>query len=481
MHTERGVEHQLEEETPPALQGLDLLHEQLEKAFHQETSTVSISDLLKIVHEHSPVDLAYAAYRLPSYARLTVYEGLRSVQEKIDFLVNTDSRTRVILFRQMGDADLKIVLENMPPDDAVSILEDLSERRFRRVLELVDPKKALKIKEIEKHARNTAGRLMTNEFFSFPLNTSIGEAALFIRNHPGIDLTRQIFVVDVEGVLQGYVPARNLIVNPSNFSLRQVMKETNQFVLPETSREDVAEIFERYKLAALAVVDEAGRLLGVITHEDVLDAVEDINDERIASMAGTTEKVSEHESLVKKFFLRAPWLAVTLLAGLANVMVMSSFEGHAGGVLLFAMFFVPLITGMSGNIGIQCSTVLVRGIALGLVSKGNRRETMWKEMFVGLTTGTVFGLIAGFVVYGFDFLGLAHLGIRASAVGTIVGVGLTGACLAGTLLGVLSPLFFMRMGVDPAVASGPIVTACNDFVSMSIYFLIAMGLGALLI
>jgi magnesium transporter len=165
---------------------------------------------------------------------------------------------------------------------------------------------------------------------------------------------------------------------------------------------------------------------------------------------------------------------------LLNVGIMSSFQTYAGGVLTFVMFFVPLITGMSGNIGLQCSTILVRSMALGLVSLGNRGETILKELSIGLTTGTVFGVLCGFLVYALDFAGVSRVDVSAAAVGTIVGVGLTGACLAGTGLGVFSPLFFARIGVDPAVASGPIVTAFNDFLSMSIYFLIAIGLSAIL-
>jgi len=458
----------------------DILQEKLEQAFHNDTSTIILHDLVKIASEHSPVDLAYAAYRLPSHARLMIYENLSGVESKIDFMINTDSRTRVAIFRQISDEDMKTFLEHMPPDDAVEVLEDLAERRFRRVVEMLDVNKATRIKEIKKHGRNTAGRLMTNEFFSFGMDVTIGEASLFIRNHPGIDLTSQVFVVNKEGVLQGYVPARNLIINPSPFLLKQVMKSSPHYVLPETSREEVVEIADRYKLDVLAVVNAQQELLGVITYEDVLDALEDINDETIANMAGTTEKVSEHESLIKRFFSRAPWLGVTLLAGLVNVGVMASFQSYAGGVLLFVMFFVPLITGMSGNIGIQCSTILVRSMALGLVSKGNRTDTVCKELALGLVTGTIFGVVTGFLVWGLDCVGVSPLEVSASVVGLIVGVGLTGACLAGTLLGVLSPLFFMRMGVDPAVASGPIVTAFNDFLSMSIYFLIAIGLSSLL-
>lgn len=458
----------------------DLLQEKLEQAFHKQTSTVVLHDIVKIASEHTPVDLAYAASRLPPHARPTIYENLSGIEAKIEFMVNTDSRTRVAILRHISDAELKKLVEHMPPDEGVEVLEDISERRFRRVVEMLEASKALKIREIKKHRRNTAGRLMTNEFFAFTMDVTIGEASAHIRDKPGIDLTRQIFVLNAAGELQGFVPARNLIVNPPHLPLKQVMKSIMHKVSPDTSREEVVEIVDRYKVSALPVVDETDRLLGVITYEDVLDAMEDIADETMANMAGTAEKVSEDEPLMKRFISRAPWLVVTLCAGLINVGVMSSFQSYMGGVLTFVMFFVPLITGMSGNIGLQCSTVLVRSMALGLISIGNKGEAITKELLVGLTTGTVFGVLCGIVVYALDFAGVSRVDVSPALVGLIVGTGLAGACLAGTVLGVFSPMFFARIGVDPAVASGPILTAFNDFLSMSIYFLIAIGLSALL-
>ncbi len=142
---------------------------------------------------------------------------------------------------------------------------------------MLEASKALKIREIKKHRRNTAGRLMTNEFFSFSMDVTIGQASMHIRDNPGIDLTHQIFVLNQAGELQGYVPARNLIVNPPHLPLRQVMKPILHKVTPEISREEVVDIVERYKISALAVVDPNNRMLGVITYDDVLDAIEDIN------------------------------------------------------------------------------------------------------------------------------------------------------------------------------------------------------------
>src|SRR5690242_15775261 len=142
----------------------DILQEKLEQAFHKQTSTVVLHDIAKIASEHSPVDLAYAAPRLPPHARPVIYENLSSVDAKSAFMINTDSSTRVAVFRHISDEEIKKLINHMPSDEAVEVLEDISERRFRKVIEMLDASKALRIREIKKHQRNTAGRLMTNEF-----------------------------------------------------------------------------------------------------------------------------------------------------------------------------------------------------------------------------------------------------------------------------------------------------------------------------
>jgi len=459
----------------------DILGDKLETAFHKQTSTLVLHDVAKIVSEHSPIDLAYVASRIPAQDRSVLYENLPDLFAKTDFLIHTDSQTRVAILRQLSDEQVRNLIENMPPDEAFYVLEDIAERRFRRVLDLLEPKKSARIREIKQHQRNTAGRLMTNEFFAFKMEMTIGEAAAFIRDNPGISLTSRIFVLNEAGELLGYVPARNLIINPHTLPLRQVMRAISHKVSPETSREEVVEIVERYEISALPVVEEENTLVGVITYEDVMEAIEDIADETIGNMAGTAEKVSEQGSFFSRFLARAPWLFVTLGAGLVNVGVMSWFQCYEKGGLTFVLFFVPLITGMSGNIGIQCSTILVRSMAMGLLSKANRKETIIKEALVGLGAGCFLGIVCGILVYALDFVGVAGGALGPVSVGIIVGVGLMGGCLAGTLLGVLSPIFFARLGIDPAVASGPIVTAFNDFLSMTIYFLIAIVLQSVLL
>ena len=366
----------------------------------------------------------------------------------------------------------------MPTDEAVWVVDDMPERRFRRLMDLIDSKKAMRIRELKKHSRKSAGRLMTSEFFAFTMELTIGEAAAYIRDNPRIDFTKGIFVLNHTGELQGYVPARNMMINPAQTPLRQVMRPVLHKVTVDATREEVIDIVERYKISSLPVVDIDNELIGVISHDDIVEAMEDLADETMARMAGTNEKFTSHDPILRRFLSRAPWLFVTLTAGLLNVGVMSSFQRHEGGVLTFALCFVPLITGMSGNIGLQCSTVLVRIMAVGGLSAGSRRETIVKELLSGLFTGAVFGVGCGVLVYLLDFLSGGALGSTTpGAVASIVSIGLVGGCFAGTFLGVFSPLFFSRIGVDPAISAGPIITAFNDFLSMTIYFMIAWGVS----
>ncbi len=456
----------------------DLLNEKLEEAFDKPTSEVRHHYLAKIASEHTAIDLAYAVTRLPAAARLVVYENLPELVDKIAFLINTDKTTRVTIFRHLSDEDTKRIFEEMPSDEAVWLLDDMSDRHYRRLMAQLTGPKAAEIQQLERLDRNSAGRLMTHEFFSFRMETTIGQAAQVIRDHPGIDLTRCVFVTDDAGQLQGFVPDRNLIVNPPHLPLRQVMRPVIHKVTTETSRDEVVDIVERYKIPALPVVDENDHLVGVITYEDVVEVMEDIADETIAMMAGTVEDVSSQESMLRRFLSRAPWLIVTVAGGMISASVMSFFQAGQERWLALVVLFVPLVLGMSGNVGIQCSTILVRSMAIGKISSGTKMQAVGRELLLGLTTGILFGALCGFVLYFLNSGHVEHLGSSAAEVGWIVGLGILGASLVASLLGILSPLFFARFGVDPAVASGPIVTACNDILSLTMYFLIARALTA---
>ncbi len=450
---------------------MDTLDELFEVALEQQVPQILLHDVAKIASEYDPIDLAHAVTRLPRSARAVVYENLPDLNAKIIFMINTGSNTRAAIFRQISDKEIVTLLEGMPPDEAAALLDDMSDRQLKGILEKLSPKKAARIIELRQHAVHTAGRMMTNEFFAFPMDRKISEVAKHIRDNPGIDMTDWIFVLNDERELIGFVPIRNLIVNPPFLPIRQVMGPILHKVTPDASRDEVVETMERYKIPALPVVDSDNHLAGVIAYEDAVEAMKDLADETIANIAGTGEDISEHEPTVKRFLWRTPWLFVTLCAGLTTATFMSYFKDMAW--FAFASFFVPLINGMSGNVGIQVSTLLVRGISTGEISQSTRWEAIAKEFVIGLMIGLSFGVLCGAIVFLLSYLGVQNVGHDPLAVGTVVSAGLLSACLTATLLGSISPFFFAKMRIDPAVASGPIVTAFNDVFSTLMYLSVA--------
>ena len=433
--------------------------------------------MAKIASEHNAIDLAYAAARLPSSAGLALFENL-SESGKIAFLINIKLNTRAYILRNLEASSIVYLIEKMPIDEAVWVLDEISDRKFRNLIKLIEPEKSKRMQELRSKDRHSAERLMMNEFLAFSVDETIGQVREYVHENPNIEMTRYIFVLNEKGHLIGYVPDRNIIVNPPDLPLKQVMRSIAHKVQAEASREEVVDLVERYKIPALPVVNANNELIGVISYEDVVEALEDIADETIAAMGGTNEVMGEFEPVWRRFLSRAPWLLVTLFAGLINAFSMAYFENQEGMILSFVLFFVPLITGMSGNIGLQSSTVLVRGMATGALSSKGVKEALFHELIIGFCSGIFFGLLTGFLVYLLDISSASLISIHPAIIGVIVSAGLFGACFVGTLLGVCSPIFFAKIGVDPAVASGPIVTAFNDFFSMIIYFVIAWGLGS---
>lgn len=449
----------------------DELAYKLEEAFESPTPKILLHNISKITSEYDAVDLAYAVTRLPPQERVVVYENLPDTESKVIFIVSTGTTTRTAIFRRISDRDIKKLVEEMPLDEAVWILEDMSDRRLRRVLDLIEPRKRSRIIELQKHDRNSAGRLMTNEFFQFHMNTKIRDVALQIRDNPGIALTKYIFVIGDKGELIGVVPSRALIINPDYLPLRQVMRPVLYAVDADESREEVVDMVERYKIDALPVLDDEKRLVGVITYEDVVEAMEDIADTTIASIGGTAEEIGEGDPILRRFFLRAPWLIVTLFAGLTNAAIIAHFTGNPWFAIV--PMFIPLVTGLSGNVGIQCSTVLVRWMSSGEMSSGERKLAIVNELLIGLLVGVVFGVACAAIVLAMNASGIQHVSDNFGGLFLMIVCGIFGACFMSTMLGTFSPFFFERFGIDPAVASGPIVTAFNDVMSALMFILVA--------
>ncbi len=382
----------------------DILICELEKALALQSEKDRLHEISKIASEYSPVDLAHAVSQLPLAFRCLVFENLPTLTAKIKFIINIEKTTRRNIFRKTSDTELARLVDKMPSDEAVWVLEDLPEWRFVNVLRNIDKEKSEHIKELQQYEVDTAGRLMSNEFFAFPKTVTVAQVAVYIRNHPNIDFSRRIFVLSDEGKLLGYVAARTLLVSNSAMQLKQLLRPINYSVSPEADRHEVIDLVERYKISALPVCDVRKKLLGVITYEDVVEIMEDVADETMAQMAGTGEEMGQFDSITGRFVGRSPWLFVTLLAGLSMSHWLSFFQSQAGFELVLP--FVPLITAMSGNVGLQCSTVLVRGMATGDLSNIKKRTVIKKELYTALIMGAFFGSLCFIGIYLLYFLHL---------------------------------------------------------------------------
>ena len=450
-----------------------------EQSIYKDTASFQHHSLSRIARDYDPIDLAKTSVRLPLGARIFVFRNLPDIDSKASFIINASPTTRSAIYRGITDNEIRELFENMPSDEAVEALEELPLRRLKRVFELLDESKARKIAALQQHRERSAGRLMSNEFFAFSLTTTIGDAITYIRDHPGIEFIRTVFVLGEDLELLGQVSDRNLIVNNPTLPLQMIMNPVLHRVGPDASREEVVDFFERYRLPCLPVVDKHECLIGVITQSDAMEMMEEIADATIASIGGTAEETTADEPTWHRFKARAPWLVITLLAGMMTAIGFSLFQGEPW--FLAVPFFTPLITGMSGNVGIQCSTVLIRSMATGEVTSKTSGAIISRELKIGTLIGVCFGIMCGFGAYMINKTGIQQIFMEPILVATMVFAGVLGGCFTATVLGTFSPLFFHRFKIDPAVASGPIVTACNDVLSTYMYFFVAWIVGSLFV
>lgn len=452
----------------------DILDGQLDKIFQNPTQALAVHEVARVTQDFDPIDLAHAVTRLPLKARWIVFDNLPDLASKIIFITHTGSNTRSAILRQLRDDEIKRLIQDIPSDEAVEVLEDVAERRIKRILETLDPKKAKRIRELQSHSRLTAGGMMTNEFFSFPAHVTVGQVREHIRNNPGVDLTSKIFVLDETGELIGFVPDRSLIVNAYDRAIHEIMSPIQHKVFVDTPRDEVIDIVERYSIFALPVVDQRDRILGVIAYEDVVEAMRDVADQTIANFAGTAEEMSEDVPTWSRILLRCPWLIVTLCAGITTSTLMTNFKGAYWFEL--APFFVPLIAMMSGNVGLQCSTILVRLMSQGDLSTESKKRAIESELIVGSSLGLFFAFCCSILIYYLAQMGIYNVNIEPWVLTVMVSCGIFVACCSATVLGTFSPVLFDRMNMDPAVASGPIVAAFNDLLSTSLFIAVAYSI-----
>ena len=337
-------------------------------------------------------------------------------------------------------------------------------RQEEQVLKGVEKELAEDLRELREHDPETAGGLMTTNFVALALDDTAASAVKRVQGEVESEAAlNQLFVVDEQGKLCGVVHLRRLIAVKPDTPIREILDPDTIHVTTEVHREEVARQVERYDVYAMPVVDAEGVMQGIITVDDVLEAIHEEVSEDMYRLAGTSAMHPTRERPVKRMFLRLPWLGITVASGLFTGWVYSLFRHQLSAHFAVACF-VPLIMAMGGNVALQSSTIMVRGLATGEVELSRVLRLLLGEVSVGAMLGVVCGLMTGLVAAWLN--GDPRLGV---VVTLSMMAGLTVAATLGTLM----PLLCCRIGIDPALAAGPFVTSLNDLTGLTIYLLIA--------
>jgi magnesium transporter len=307
---------------------------------------------------------------------------------------------------------------------------------------------------------------MAREYVAVPPDWTLQEATEEVRrNADAVDEVYTAYVVDADGTLVGVVSLKQLLLSSAGVPVRDIMETDFISVSVDVDQEKVGQLVQRYDLLSVPVVDEAGRMLGRITIDDVVDVIRDEAAEDIQLMSGLTGEEETIDSALEVSRGRLPWLVVGLVGSGLSGLVIGTFEGTLQQAVVLATF-IPIVTAMGGNAAVQSAAIAVQGLGSGELWLSDAFRRLGKEVLVALLNGTVIaGLLCGTVAA----LGLGDVGTLVATLGlTMVSVS-----LVATTNGALIPFLLTWIGVDPASAMGPFVTTLNDIIGLAIYFLIA--------
>ncbi|MCH7674417.1 magnesium transporter [candidate division KSB1 bacterium] len=415
--------------------------------------------ILNILVGNHPADIAEILGNLSEENEKYVF-GLLDADTASDVIVELDDVTREKLVSELQHERISEIVDEMESDDATDLVAELPDEVAEKVLDAIDEEGSEEVKELLQHDEDTAGGIMALEYVAVSEDTTVDEAIKEIRaKAEEVPEVYNVYVFDKDGMLAGFLPLKNLIVAQASQKIKDVLIADVISVPIEMDQEEVANIFRRYNLVSLPVVDELGKLVGRITVDDIVEVIEEEASEDIQKMAGIADEEEIRETSVFKIsFGRLPWLLVGFVGQLIAALVLSQFEASLRDIFL-AISFIPMMMAMGGNSGIQAATIVVRGIALGELSPDDTFKRLSREIKVSLFNGAVCGLLLFGIIAVFD----------TPTFGFVLALSMLAVIINASILGASIPLILRKVGVDPAIAAGPLITTFNDIIGLAIY------------
>lgn len=419
-----------------------------------------VNEFQDILDELQPYDMAIQYRHLPDKHRNKFLLFL-TIRQLTDVMQELSKNEQVDILQKLGLEKSAQVLDRMDNDDLALLLADLEPERIEELLSQINQDDSRFVQNTMTYPPETAGRLMNNRYVWIPRHYTIREAVDKIKHFAELaEYLNYLYVVDEDKKLVGVVSYKDLILGNLEDKIEEVMY--NRVVKADvlTDQEDAAQLISRYDFVTLPIVEKDNTLAGVITVDDVIDVVMQEANEDIEKLSASGKSIDFNTPALTAAYRRLPWLILLLFIGLFSGGIISRFEDTLQTVVALT-FFMPMIAGMTGNTGTQSLSVVVRGLASQKLDFKQTIKLVIRELWVGIIIGVICSVLILLVAYIWQ--GNFVLGI-------VVGGSLLMTLIIGTLAGTIIPLVLYKLNIDPAVASGPLITTINDILSLLIYF-----------
>ncbi|HET7250479.1 MAG TPA: magnesium transporter [Gemmatimonadales bacterium] len=394
--------------------------------------------------------------------------------EADDFFLSLEPREQEALLLSLPQGEQRLWMRVLPPDDAVDLIQEAPPDERERLLELLDETTRREVRALLAHAEDDAGGLMNPRFARIRPEMTVGEAIRYLRKQAtSVETIYYVYVLDNDQTLRGVVSFRQLFQAPEEKLVRDVMVTDLVTVPEQMDQELVARLFQKHNVLALPVVDQGGKMVGIITFDDIADAIREEATEDIQKIGGVEALEApyltiEFTRLLKK---RAGWLAALFLGEMLTATAMTHYQDEIAAAVVLALF-VPLIISSGGNSGSQATTLVIRAIALGEVRLRDWWRVLRREIAAGLGLGLILGAIGLSRILVWQAIGGTY-GVHYLRIALTVAFSLVGVVLWGSVAGSMLPFVLRRAGFDPASASAPLVATLVDVTGLVIYFTIA--------
>lgn len=420
--------------------------------------------LLEFLEDCHPADLLDAIRRFDGDKR----EILNKIPPEIMALIidQADNEEKYELLALFPDFVQGDILNQMSSDELVDLLGSIPPEKARQLLGKMGREDLAEVRELLGYGPTTAGGIMATEFVYVKDTMTVDETLKYLRKAaPDAETAYYIYVLDEEGILKGVVSLRELVISDPQVQIAQIMNENVISIPVQMNQEEVGHIFEKYGFLTMPVVDEKGKLLGIVTVDDIMEVLREETTEDFYRLAGVKEGERVTGSVLSSVQKRLPWLFINLLTAILAAATVSFFEGTIQEAVALAAF-MPIVAGMGGNTGSQTLTIIVRGIALGELNVENAKKVFLKEVSVGLIMGSIIGLVVSL---------LGFLWEKNPIFGLVLGLAMLLNMALATLAGFAVPVVLKKLKIDPALASPVFVTTVTDVLG----FFFFLGLATL--